>query len=94
MNKVFVKPSYPHKNGSNPLRPPIYFGLPLVNPSRPPLPPNKPYYRPLNYHEYVKDFDPNAHVKVFKVAIKVHSETNDAKIINLFSFTLRDIVFK
>jgi hypothetical protein len=23
---------------------------------------SKPYMRPLNYHEYKKDFDPNAHV--------------------------------
>jgi hypothetical protein len=29
----------------------------MVNPSTPPLPPNRPYHRPLNYHEYVKDFD-------------------------------------
>jgi len=42
------------------------------------LPPNKPYRWPLNYLEYVKDFDPNAHVKVFKVAIRTNSETNDA----------------
>jgi hypothetical protein len=37
----------------------------MVNPSRPPLPPNKSYRQPLNYLEYVKDFDLNVHVKVF-----------------------------
>jgi hypothetical protein len=53
-----------------------------------PLPPNRPYYRPLNYLEYVKDFDVDAHVKVFKFAIIAKSEINDAKIVNLFSFTI------
>jgi hypothetical protein len=33
----------------------------MVNPGRPPLPPNRLYHQPLNYHEYVKDYDPNAH---------------------------------
>jgi hypothetical protein len=50
----------------------------MVNPSWPPLPPNKPYHQPLNYLEYVKDFDLDVHVRVFKVTIKVNSETNDA----------------
>jgi hypothetical protein len=62
----------------------------MVNPSRPPLPPNRPYHRPLNCLEYVKDFDPNAHVKA---VIKTNNEIDDAKIVNLFSFTLRNIVF-
>jgi len=48
----------------------------------PPLPPNKPYCRPPNYLEYVKDFDPNAQIKVFKVAIKTNGETNNANIVN------------
>jgi len=61
-----------------------------MNPSRSPLPPKRPYCQPLNYPEYVKDVDPNAHVKVFKVAIKTNGETNDAEIVNLFSFTLKD----
>jgi hypothetical protein len=64
----------------------------MVNPSRPPLSPNKPYHRPFNYLEYVRNFNPNANVKVFKVAIKANNETNDAKIVNLFNFTLKDIV--
>jgi hypothetical protein len=58
----------------------------------PPLPPNKPYHQPLNYPKYVKDFDPNAHVKVFKVPIKRNGEIEDAKFVNLFSFTLGNIV--
>jgi hypothetical protein len=72
---------------SNPPRPLRYFGLPMVHPSRPPLPPNIPYCRPLNYHEYVKDFDPNVHVRVFKVAIRANNEIDDAEIVNMFTFT-------
>jgi hypothetical protein len=40
----------------------------------------------------VKDFDPNAHVKVFKATIKINGEIEDAKIVDLFSFTLRNNV--
>ncbi len=95
---IFVgQPLDPRGGGLDPLGPPRpsrpigpsrYFGLPMMNSGIPPLPPNMPYRQPLNYHEYVKDFDPNAHVKVFKVAIK----TDDVEIINLFNFTLRNIV--
>ncbi len=53
----------------------------MVNPSRPPLPPNIPYCPPLNYLKYVKDFDPDVHVKVFKATIRVNGEAKDAKII-------------
>jgi hypothetical protein len=69
-----------------------YFGMPIMNSSKPLLPPNRPYHQPLDYPKYVKDFDPDAHVKVFKVAIRTNGEKNDAKISNLFSFTLRDVV--
>ncbi len=55
--------------------------------------PNRPYCRPFNYPKYVKDSNPNVHVRVFKVAMRANGETKDAKIINLFSFTFRDIVF-
>jgi hypothetical protein len=41
----------------------------------------------------VKDPNPNVHVKVFKVAIQTKNETNDAKIVNLFSFTLSDTMY-
>ncbi len=47
----------------------------MVNLGKPPLPPNRPYRQPLNYLEYVKDSDPNAHVKAFKVAIIANGET-------------------
>jgi hypothetical protein len=49
-----------------------------VHSSRPPLPPNKPYCQSFNYPEYVKDSDLDAHVKIFKVAIKGNSEIDDA----------------
>ncbi len=62
----------------------------MMNPSKPPLPPNKLYRWPFNYLEYVKDFDPNVQIKVLKTAIRANGETNNAKIVNLFSFTLRD----
>jgi hypothetical protein len=64
----------------------------MVNPSKPPLPPNRPYRQPLNYLGYVKDFHPNVHVRVFNVAIRTNGEIEDAKIVNMFSFSLRDIV--
>jgi hypothetical protein len=41
----------------------------------------------------VKDSDLDANVKVFKVAIRANGETEDSKIINLFRFTLKDIMF-
>jgi hypothetical protein len=65
----------------------------MVNPSKTPLPPNRPYHQPLNYPKYVKDFDLDVHVKVFKVAIKANNETYDVEIVNMFSFTFRDIMF-
>jgi hypothetical protein len=65
----------------------------MTNPSRPPLSPNRHYCRPFNYPKYVKNSNPNVHVKVFKVAIKANGETKDAEIVNLLSFTFRHIVF-
>jgi hypothetical protein len=53
----------------------------MVNPSRPPLPPNIAYCLPFNYHEYVKDSDLDTHIRVFKCAIKTNNETNDAKLL-------------
>jgi hypothetical protein len=61
-----------------------------MNLSKPPLPPNKPYHQPLNYLEYVKNFNLDARVRVFKAAIKANAETEDVKIVNMFSFTLKD----
>jgi hypothetical protein len=40
----------------------------------------------------VKDSNFDVHVRVFKVAIRANGETKNAKIVNMFSFTLRDIV--
>jgi hypothetical protein len=60
----------------------------MVHPSKPPLPPSITYHQPFNYHEYVKDFDVDAHVKVLKAAIIANCEIDDAKIINLLNFTL------
>jgi hypothetical protein len=47
-----------------------YFGLSMVNPSRPPLPPNKPYCWSFNYFGYVKDFDLDIHVRFLKLPLK------------------------
>jgi hypothetical protein len=41
---------------------------------------------------YVKGSDLNVNVKVFEVVIKVDGETKYAKIVNMFSFTLKNIV--
>jgi len=60
----------------------------MVNPSRPPLPPNRPYRQPLNYPDYVKDFDLDAYVRLFKVDIRANGETKDVKIVILFSLPL------
>jgi hypothetical protein len=62
----------------------------MVNLSKPPLPPNRLYCQPLNYPRYVKDFDLDAHVKIFKVTIRANNEIDDVEIANLFSFTFRD----
>jgi hypothetical protein len=40
----------------------------------------------------VKDFNPNVHVRVFKATIRANGETKDVEIINIFSFTFKDIV--
>jgi hypothetical protein len=64
----------------------------MENPSRLPLPPNRLYCRSLKYLEYVKDYDPDVHAIFIKVAIRTNGETKDAKIVNLFSFTFKDIM--
>ncbi len=48
----------------------------------------------LQYPIYVKDTYPNAHIKIFKKAIKANGETMEADIINQFGFTFRDNIFK
>jgi hypothetical protein len=82
VNKVFAsQPLDPRGGDSNPSKPQGfigYFGLPMVNPNRLLLPPNIAYHWPLNYFEYVQDSNLDVHVIMFKIAIKVNSETNDA----------------
>jgi hypothetical protein len=65
----------------------------MVNLGKPPLPPNKPYHWPLNYLECVKDSNLDVHARVFKVVIKANDETKYSKIVNVFSFTFKNIVF-
>jgi len=48
----------------------------------------------LQYPTYVKDTDPDAHIKVFKKVIKANGEVVEANVINLFGFTLRDNIFE
>jgi hypothetical protein len=45
-------------------------------------------YRKLQYPIYVKDTNPNAHIKVFKKAIKTNGESMEVEIINLFGVIL------
>jgi hypothetical protein len=47
-------------------------------------------YKKLQYPTYVKDTDPNAHIRIFKKAIKTNGETVEADIIDLYGFILRD----
>ncbi len=49
VDKFFVGQPSNLGGGLGPSRPSRYFGLPMVNPSIPPLPPNQPYHRPFNY---------------------------------------------
>ncbi len=91
-----------------PFNPPIgSFGWPTPNPCMftpswyQPLvvqlvlePTTKLPYRKLQYPTYVKDTDPDTHIRVFKKAIKANGETMEANIINLFGFTLRDSIFE
>jgi hypothetical protein len=51
-----------------------------------------PYCRPFNYHEYVKDSNLDVHVAIFDATIRTNGEIKDAKIVKLFSFTLKGIV--
>jgi hypothetical protein len=53
------------------------------------IPYYRPYKTPLNYLKYKKNYDPNAHVQIFKATIKVNGETMDEEITNLFNFTLK-----
>jgi hypothetical protein len=48
----------------------------------------------LPYLIYTVGTDPNAHVRVFWKAIQANGEKNDADIVNLFCFTLRDAILE
>jgi hypothetical protein len=45
----------------------------------------------LKYPNFQKNVDPNAHVKVFNFIVKANAETFEIYIIDVFSYTLRDI---
>ncbi len=51
-------------------------------------PTSKLPYQKLQYPTYVKDIDPDAHIRVFKKTIKVNGEIMEANITNLFGFIL------
>jgi hypothetical protein len=44
----------------------------------------------LQYLTFIKDIDPDAHIRVFKKAMKVNGETIESNTINLFGFIFRD----
>jgi hypothetical protein len=77
--------------------------MPMENLGRPPLPPNRPYHQPLNYLEYVKEFDLDVHVRVYKVAITANGEQKmqnliicsilPSKIMCFIGVTITHIVF-
>ncbi len=62
-----------------------------------PMWPGKYFLPSLGWHswlsEYVKKFDLDVHVKVFKATIRTNGKIEDAKNFNMFSFTLKDIVY-
>jgi hypothetical protein len=60
---------------------------------QPVVPYFKPFRRPLDYHEYKKYLNLDAHVRVFKVTITTNDEMIDEEIVNLFNFTLKDNAF-
>ncbi len=63
--------------------PPWYQSVPVQS-----KPISKLPYQKFQYPTYVKDTDLDAHIKVFKKAIRANGETMEIDIINLFGFTL------
>ncbi len=57
-------------------------------------PTSKVPYQKFQYPTYVKDTDPNAHIRVFKKMTKANGETMEVNIINSFGFTLRNNISK
>jgi hypothetical protein len=51
----------------------------------------RPCRSPLKYPNYKKDANPNVHVTMFQVAIRVNGETFEEYIINAFNYTLREM---
>jgi hypothetical protein len=51
-------------------------------------------YMKLQYLTYIKDIDPDAHIKLLKNALKTNGEIMEADIINLFGFTLMDSIIE
>jgi hypothetical protein len=49
-------------------------------------------YRKLQCPTYVKDIDPDAHIIVFKKAIKTNGEMVEVDIMNMFGFTFKDSI--
>jgi hypothetical protein len=70
---------------------PPWYQAPVVQPILKPT--TKLPCRKLQYPTYVKDIDLDAHIKVFKKAIKANGETMETDIINLFGFTLKHNIF-
>jgi hypothetical protein len=61
-------------------------------PNLPPVVPTN--QKSLPYPIYSVGIDLDAHVQVFQKAIQAKGERNDPNIINLFCFTLKDVLFK
>jgi hypothetical protein len=57
-------------------------------------PTSKLPYQKLQYLTYVKDIDPNVHIRVFKQAIKANKKILEADIFNMFGFTLRNNILE
>jgi hypothetical protein len=57
-------------------------------------PTNRLPYQKLQYPTYMKDTNPNVHIRIFKKVIRTNGETMEADIINLFGFTLQDNISK
>jgi hypothetical protein len=69
----------------------------FMQPWYPPIttkPTSKLPYQKLQYPTYMKDINPNVHIKVFKKIIKINGKTMEVDIINMFGFTLKDNILE
>jgi hypothetical protein len=89
--------------GGPPFNPPIgFYGWLIPDPHMfiPPIvqlvsePATKLPYMKLQYPTYVKNTNLDAHIRVFKKAIKANGEIMEVDIINLFGFILKDNIFE